>query len=206
MKRFAVKFRRILEIFAFQALWKKFWAHFPDWCVQQWSCLPWISDAFACEFYRKNFGRNSTMIYASINEADCREYQTHFGSSLPARFTKKVLGAFPRFVCPKTELFAVKFRRLLDLFALHALYKMFWAHFHDLCVQKWSCLLWNSDAFWKFSACKFYRKSPEHSFSICASKNEAVCCGVQTRFRSFRLSSFIKKKLWAHFPDLCVQK
>ena len=145
MKLFAVKFRRILEVFAFQALWKKLWVHFPDLCIQneavccevqkhsgsfrlssfikklsahflnlcvkKWSCLPWSPDKFwklsACESYRKSCGRNST-ICAPKNEAACHDIQTHSGSSLLASFTEKVVGTIPRFMCPKTKLFAVK--------------------------------------------------------------------------------------------------
>jgi len=70
---------------------------------------------------------------------------------------------------------------------------------------KRSCLLWNSDALWMFSACMFCRKGSGHNFLICASKNEAVCFEVQTHLGSLRLSSFIKK-FWVHFPNLCVQK
>jgi len=47
----------------------------------------------------------------------------HFKSSLPASFTEKVVGAFPRFVRPKTKLFAVKFRRILEVLCLHDLQK-----------------------------------------------------------------------------------
>jgi len=51
-------------------------------------------------------------------------------------FMKKVLGAFSRFMRPKTQLFAVAFRRILEVLWLQGLQKKFWAHFHDLCVQK----------------------------------------------------------------------
>jgi len=44
-----------------------------------------------------------------------------FWNSLPARFAEKVVGAIPRFVHPKTKLFAVNFRRSLEVFALQAL-------------------------------------------------------------------------------------
>jgi len=81
------------------------------------------------------------MIYVSKNEAVCREVQMHSGSSLTASFTEKVLGAIPRFVRPQTKLFAVKFRRILDVLRLQVLQRKFWANFHDLCVQKRSCLL-----------------------------------------------------------------
>jgi len=142
-KRFAVKFRRILEVLCLQVL-------------------------------KKRLSRNST-ICASKSEAVCREVQTHFGSSLPASFTEKVvgaipqfmrpktklfalkfrrilgvlclrvlqtiLGAIPRFVRPKMKLFAVKFRHILEVLRLQGLQRNFWTNFHDLCVQKRSCLL-----------------------------------------------------------------
>jgi len=72
----------------------------------------------------------------SKNEAVCREVQTHFGSSLTASFTEQVLGAISRFVRPKMKLFAVKFRRILEVLRLQGLQRKFWAKFHDLCVQK----------------------------------------------------------------------
>jgi len=90
--------------------------------------------------YIKCSGRIFT-IYAFKNEAVCREVQMHFGSSLPASFTEKVLGAIPQFVSPKMKRFAVKFRRILEVLCLRVLQKKFWAQFHDLCVQKRSCLL-----------------------------------------------------------------
>jgi len=64
------------------------------------------------KIYKKNSG-HIFPIYASRNEAVCRRVQTHFASSLPASFTDKVLGAIPRFVRPKTKMFAMKFRRIL---------------------------------------------------------------------------------------------
>ena len=150
---------------------KKFWVHFYDLCVQKRNCLPWNSDAFrkfsACKFYRKSCGRNST-ICASKNEAICREIQTHSGRSLPARFTEKIVGAIPRFVRPKTKLFAIKFRHILEFFA-----------------------------------CKICRKSCGGNSTICASKNEAVCCEFQTQFGSFRLASFVKKVLGAFSQFMC---
>jgi len=98
VKLFAVEFRRSLEVFSVQALYTKFWVHFP--------------------------------IFGSKNEAVCWWVQTHFGRFRPARFMKKVLGAFSRFMYLKTKLFAVKFRRILVVLA----------QFHDLCVQNRSGL------------------------------------------------------------------
>jgi len=125
----------------------------------------------------------------------------------PCKLCKKVVGTFSRFVHPKTKLFAVKFRCISKVLCLRVLQKKLWAHFHDLCVQKRSCLPWNSDAFWKFFACMIYRKSSKCNSTICASKNEAVCCEVQTQFGSFRLASFVKKVLAAFswFVHLAVK-
>jgi len=67
------------------------------------------------EVYEKN-PRYIFRIYASKNEAVCCEVQMHFGSSLPAKFTEKVLGSLPRFMCPKMNLFAADFRRILKVF------------------------------------------------------------------------------------------
>ena len=54
---------------------------------------------------------------------------------------KKVLGAISRFMRPKMKLFAVKFRRILEVFAWWSLWRKFWAHIHDLYVQIWSSFL-----------------------------------------------------------------
>jgi len=196
MKLFAVKFRRILEVFVLRGVWGKFWAQFHDLCVQYWGCFLGSLDAFwrfsPCQVYKKSFVRIFT-IYVSKNEAVCREVQTYFGSSVPARFTEKVMGSFSRFVRSKTNLFAVKFRRILEALCLQSLQKKFWVHFHDLCVQIWGCFLRSSDAFRKFSPCEVYEKCSGHIITIFTSKNEAVCCEVQTAFGNFLRASFIKK-------------
>jgi len=123
-KLLEVKFRRILEVLRLQVLQKEFWAQFLDLCVQKRSGLLCSSDVFwkfsLCEGYKKSSGRIFP-IFASRNEGVCREVQTHFQSSMPARFTEKVMGAIPRFMCPKLKRFAVKFRCILEVFALHAL-------------------------------------------------------------------------------------
>ena len=291
-KLFAVKFRRILKVFTWWGLWRKFWAHFHDLCVQKWSCCLRSSDAFRrfspCEVYKKISGRIIT-IFASTNEAVlpwssdgfwkfspcklfekvmgacsrllrpkmklfavdsdaflklwlCKVYEESFGriiwiyaskikavwcwsqmqcgSFLPARFTEKVLGTFLRFMCPKMKLFPAMFRRISEVFTLRCIaynessgriittfastneavcqevqtdfgnflransIKKFTAHYHDFCVQKWSCLLLSSDAFWTFSPYEVYEESSWHIIAIFASKNKAVCREVQTHFGS----------------------
>jgi len=47
----------------------------------------------------------------------------HSGSSLPASFEEEVVGTIPRFVRSKTKLFAVKFRRILEVLCLQDLQK-----------------------------------------------------------------------------------
>ena len=208
MKLFAVKFWRILEVLCLQVLQKKLWVQFHDLCAQNRSCLLWNWDAFwrfsACKICRKGCGCNST-IYVSKNEAVWCGIQMHSGSSLLASFTGKALGAIPRFVRPKTKLFAVKFRRILEVLCLWVLQQKFWAQFHDLCVQKRNCFPWNSDAFWRFSACKFYRKSSGRNSTIFSSKNDVVCMKFRCIFKVLCLR-VSKKKLWVQFHDFCVKK
>jgi len=152
-----------------------------------------ILEALRLRGLQKMSGRIFT-IYMLKNEAVCREVHTHFASSLPARFTEKLLGAFSRFMRPKTKRFAVEFRRILKVFALWGLWRKFLAHYHDFCDQKWSCFLRSSDTFWKFSPCEIYEKSTGRIFSICASNNEAVCREVQTHFGSSPVARF-----WVEF-------
>ena len=78
----------------------------------------WNSNTFrkcsACEPYRKTSGRNCT-IFASKDEAVCRELHMHFWRSLPPSFKENVLGAIPRFLNPTTKLLAVEFRRIFKV-------------------------------------------------------------------------------------------
>ena len=207
-KRFAVKFRRILEVLCLRVLQQKFWAQFHDLCVQERSCLAWHSHAFrkysACKVYRRSSGRYST-IYMSKNAAVCCGIHTHLWSFPFLSFTKKVLGAFSRSMRQKIKLFAVELRRILGVLCLRVLQKKFLAQFYDLRVQKRSCLLWNWDAFWKFSACKIYRKSSGRNSTICESKNEAVCREIQTHSGSSLPASFTENVLGA-IPRFVGQK
>jgi len=75
--------------------------------------------------------------------------------------------------------------------------KKFWAHFHDLCVWKRSCLQWNWDAFWKVSASKVYRESSLRIFTIFARQKEGVCFEVHTHFGSPLLVRFTEKVIGA---------
>jgi len=65
--------------------------------------------------YKHSSGRIIT-IYASKNEAVCREVRTDFRSISRASFIKKDMGAISRFLHPKTKLFVVEFRRVLEVY------------------------------------------------------------------------------------------
>jgi len=90
------------------------------------------------------------------------------------------MGAISRFMCPKTKLFNMIIKCITELFRLQDLRKKFWAQFHDLCAQKRSCFLWNSDAFQKFSTCKICKKCFGRIFTICVSRKQtfltSTCC------------------------------
>jgi len=92
-KLFAVKFRRIFKVLCLQGSQKKLWTHLQDLCVRKRSCLQSSSDAFwklfGCKFCRKGSGHIFT-IFASKNEAVCREVQTDFRSFPRASFIKRI--------------------------------------------------------------------------------------------------------------------
>ena len=189
--------------------WDAFWKFLPDEVYEEsFGCIFTIhackNEAVSCEvqthfasfhlvrYITKVMGALSRFLHPQTKPVCCW-VEMHFGSFCLMRFMKKVLGALSLFLCPKTELFAVKFRRILKVLRIQGLQKDFWAHFHDLCDQKRSCLQWSSDAFWKFFACKFCRKGSGHISTINASKNEAVCHEVQTHFGSSPHSRFTKR-------------
>ena len=87
-----------------------------------------ILKVFSMQTLWKSSWRNFT-INASKNKAVCREVQTHFGSFLRASFIKTFLGAFSHFWHPQTKLFAVKFRRILEVLRLQGLWKKLWRIF-----------------------------------------------------------------------------
>jgi len=84
----------------------------------------------------------------------------HFGSFRFARFMKKFLGAFLRFIRPKAKLFSVKFRRILEILCLQGLQIKFWAHCHDLCVQNEAVSCEVQTHFGSFHLARFIRKVP----------------------------------------------
>jgi len=122
-KLFAMKFRCIFCVIHLQSLQKCFGRIFSIFsifaCKNEALCseVQTHLEVFTLKVQKKSSGR-IFKIFASKNEGISRHVQTHFGSSLPASFTEKVLGAIPRFVRPKTKLFAVKFRRILEVLCL----------------------------------------------------------------------------------------
>ena len=124
----------------------------------------------------------------------------------PCKLYKKHSGCIFLISGQKMKLFAVEFRRILEDFALQGFWKKFWVHFHDLCIQKWSCFVWSSDVFLTFPPCMLYIKCSGCIFTIHTSKNGAVCYEVQMPFWKFSLWEGLWKKIWSHFLDFCVQK
>jgi len=96
-KLFAVKFRRILDVFYLQGLQKKVPGGMSGYVCPKMKRFTVkfrrTLEVFAFQALQKKFGRIYP-IYASKNEAVCREIQTHFGSSLPASFKENVVAQF----------------------------------------------------------------------------------------------------------------
>ena len=131
-------------------------------------CIFWVNRLLSLQ---KCFGCIFT-IFASKNEAACREAQVHCGGF---HFASKKKGSGPIF----------------SIF----------------CVQKWSCLLLGSDAFWMFSACNVYNKSFGCNFTIydlCAQKRSGLLLSSDDFWKLSPCQ--LEKKFWAHFLDFCVQK
>ena len=145
------KFRRISKVLCLRVIQKKLWAQFYNLCIQKGSCSLWSSDAVwkfsPCKLHEKSSGR-FFLICASKNEVVCCEILAHFGSSRFARFMKRIRVCCHD-LCVQKWNFAMTFRCILEVFHLQGLQKTFWTNFPDLCVEKWSCLLWGSDAFCK---------------------------------------------------------
>jgi len=139
------------------------------------------------------------------------EVQTDFGIYLPARFTKKFLGAFLRCLHLKTKLFAVKFSCTLEVLSarftvsLQGLQKKLWVHFHDSCVQKLSCFMPSSDAFQKFSPARFIKKFLGALSRFLCSKTKLFAVKFRCILEALHIQDF-QKDFWVHFHNLCVQK
>ena len=97
---------------------KKLWAQFHDFVLK--------NEVVCCEI-QAHFGVFALRVLWKIFRAhyhvlcvqkiNCRDVQTHFGSSPPPKFTEKVLDKFSQMMCPQTKLFAMKFRRILQVSA-----------------------------------------------------------------------------------------
>ena len=105
---------------------------------------------------------------------------------------------------PKTKLFAVEFRRILEVLVLQGLWKKFWAHYHDLFVQKWNCLPWIQTHFGSFLPPRFTEKVlDKYSRFMCP---ETTLFAVKfTHIWKLSVCNFYRK-FWAQFHNLCVQK
>jgi len=80
--------------------------------------LPGNSNGFWKFSASKVYGESSVRIftiYVPQSEGIFFEINTHFASSLPVRFTEKVMDAVSRFMRPKTKPFFAKFRHTLEV-------------------------------------------------------------------------------------------
>jgi len=191
-KLFSVKSRRILEVFLLQDLWKQFWVLFPDLCVQKWSGLLWNLDIFLlCKLKKKCWVHFHDLC---IQKRSCLLWHSDtFLTFSSPRIVEKVLNKFSRFMCPQTKPFAAKLHTFLKLFACMFCRKSFGRSF-TICVQKWSCLLWRSDGFWKVFACKIDKK-------VLVAFSRFMCRAKKHSW----LKHFVKM-LWAYFIILHVNK
>jgi len=152
-----------------------------------------ILEVFALPSAWKGFGRNFT-IYASKNEAVSREIQTYFGRFLSASFAENVLGAISRVMRPKTKLFAVKLRRILEVLRLHGLQKKVLGAFSRfVCSAN------------KHSWLQHFVKMIWARFTILHSHKFFLCCW-NTLWYSW-LSHFIRMHwIWTHLDCECTHK
>ena len=138
------KFRRILGILRLQGLWRSSGRIFPIFASQIKAVChevqmhffsyppPKFTKMFWVHFWDFHFASKKIKtsgrifsIFASKSEGISSEVQTHFGSSLPASFTEKVIGEISPVMHPKTKRFAVKFRRILEALCLAKFIKNF---------------------------------------------------------------------------------
>jgi len=184
---------------------KNLWRHFLDLRIQKSSCLL--------------LGGSDTFWKFS-------PYEVH----------EKVLGEFSRFLHPKPNLLAVKFRRIsevlrlqclqknsgriftiyvpknkavgcevhthLEILCLQVLPKQFWAQFHDLCVQTWSCLLWVQTHFGSFRFARFMKKVLD-TFSQFTRQKMKVFAVKFRHILEVLYQQVLQKKFCAQFHDLC---
>jgi len=92
------------------------------------------------------------------------------------------MGAFSRFLRPKSKLFAVKFRPILEVLCLQGLQKKVPGAMSRYMCPKTKVFPVKFRRILEVFALKVYTKSSGSIFLIFASKNEVVCCEVQTQF------------------------
>jgi len=140
--RFAVKFRRILEVSPCR-LCEKFWAHIIDFCIQKCKAVCCSLQMPFGSFRPMRFMKKVLDAFSRFMRPKTKLFSVKFRRILEVirlqRFAEKVLGAISQFIHSKTKLFPVKFRRIFEVICLQRSQKKFWAQFHNLCVQKRSC-------------------------------------------------------------------
>jgi len=139
-KLFAVKFRCILEVLCLQSLQRKVPGAMSRYMcpVTKWFSVMFrhILEVFALQGLQKKFSAH--FLDFCIQKRSCllRSSDT-FLTFLPCMLCKKCSGRIFTIYVSKTKLFAMKFRRILEVLCLQVLKKKFWAQFHDLLSSTW---------------------------------------------------------------------
>ena len=96
---------------------------------------------------------------------------------------------------PKTKLFAVKLRRILEVFRLQGLQEKIPGAFSRFMRPKTKLLAMRLRCILDVLCSQHLQKKSWHIFIIYVSKNEAVGCEVETHFGSYLLAKYTEKIL-----------
>ena len=209
-KLFAVTFRRILKVLRIQGLQKDFRVHFHHFCVLKWSRLLWNSDRFRtfflCKLHKKDMGAWSRRLRPKA-KLFALKVQTHFGSSLPACFAEKILGAsYSRFLHPKMKLFNCReVQTHFGSFRFARNIKSFGANFTIFASKNEAVCREVQTHFWSSLCASFAEKVLGALFRFMCPKMKLFAVKFRRIFEVLCLL-VLQKRFWAHYNDFCVQK
>ena len=142
-------------------------------------------------------------IYVSKNEVVCHEVHTHFGSCPLERFTKIFLGAFSRFMRPNTKLFAVKFRRILEVFSMQTICESYGCIL-TIDVSKNEAVCREVQMYFGSFHLMRFMKQILGAFSRFMRLKKSCLPWNSDAFGKFSASKVYRKKSWVYFHDLCA--
>lgn len=144
--------------------------------------------------------------YTAVNGSQSSDAFSKFQA---CKVSKKFSGHISPFMHTETKVFAVKFKRIFEVFGLQGFLDMFLQHCYNSCVHRQNCLLWSSDTFvssllakfpqnvlevfsswgfsiWKSSTWEVFTKRFWAHYTIFTFGNEAVWCGIQTQINTLK--------------------